>query len=518
MNFIARNWRGELPLWKSYRIAGFAGSLLLGLLAAFAAASMSALAGPDYDPLAIFATLIATCVLQLLFSIWQSVGIWRSSGRYIADRRAAGRRVLWGRLARAGVLLGVGMILFTFVKQGGPQLTATYAIAFRDDPSIPAFSIRVMRNHTEAEITGGFKYGLTDAFERVYETYPSIATVHLDSIGGRIGEAEKLNRAIRLHRLSTYVANRCLSACTIAFIGGLERWLREAAALGFHGPDLPGLTDFQRKQSVQRQKADYLASGVDPAFIDRALALPSDQLWRPSVAELIAANVVTKLSHGGDFAMSGLGGDLDKQGIAAFLEKDLPVLRAMKTRFRDRYDALIDHYYDGYRAGRTSVDLAKDAATRILSVIAAARSEADDDVLVDWGRLVSQEYRALGAVNPEQCYRYASGVGWAGDLAKMLPPDLRKKDAELEARLLATARQRPDADSSATTRTLATVVQRLRDKFGAERVGLLFTPAISPDRYGDYCIVSAAFFDEITIWPAEEAGDLMRHIFSVASK
>jgi hypothetical protein len=118
MNFIVKNWRGELPLWKSYWIAGFAGSLVLGVLAAIVVAVISEISGADYDPLAIFATLVATWVLQLLFSIWQSVGVWRSAGRYIADRLAVGKRAVWGRLARAGVLLGVAMILFAFARQG----------------------------------------------------------------------------------------------------------------------------------------------------------------------------------------------------------------------------------------------------------------------------------------------------------------------------------------------------------------------------------------------------------------
>jgi hypothetical protein len=74
--------------------------------------------GSDYDPLPIFATLVAIWVPQLLFSVWQSVGVWRSAGRYIADRLAAGKRAVWGWLARAGVLLSVAMILFAFARQG----------------------------------------------------------------------------------------------------------------------------------------------------------------------------------------------------------------------------------------------------------------------------------------------------------------------------------------------------------------------------------------------------------------
>jgi hypothetical protein len=195
------------------------------------------------------------------------------------------------------------------------------------------------------------------------------------------------------------------------------------------------------RKAFGARERDYLASGVDPAFIDRALAVPNDQLWRPSAAELIAANVVTKVSHGGDFAMSGLGGDLNKQAIAAYVDGDSALLKSMKDRFRDKYDALVDHYYEGYRAGRTFVDLSKDARAQIIAAVAAARTEADDDVLVDWGRLLSRQYRALAASSPEQYYHYASGVGWIGDPAKMLPADLQHKDVEVEAH----ARDRPCA-------------------------------------------------------------------------
>ncbi len=34
---------------------------------------------------------------------------------------------------------------------------------------------------------------------------------------------------------------RCLSACTLAFAGGRERWLGGAGKLGFHAPDFPGM-------------------------------------------------------------------------------------------------------------------------------------------------------------------------------------------------------------------------------------------------------------------------------------
>src|SRR6516165_11776976 len=115
-------------------------------------------------------------------------------------------------------------------------------MAFMDDPRMPAYSLRIMRNGTEAEITGGFKYGLTDDFSKLLKASRQIRVVHLNSIGGRIGEAEKLYNLIRDRQLITYVNFQCLSACTIVFAGGKERYISKRGVLGFHEPDFPGVT------------------------------------------------------------------------------------------------------------------------------------------------------------------------------------------------------------------------------------------------------------------------------------
>jgi hypothetical protein len=127
-------------------------------------------------------------------------------------------------------------------------------MAFMDDPRMPAYSIRIMRNGTEAEITGGFKYGLTDDFLKLVRASPQIKVVHLNSIGGRIGEAEKLSKLIRDRRLNTYTSSSCLSACTIAFAGGRERWIHRRAKLGFHGPAFPGWSDADIVEASNSQR------------------------------------------------------------------------------------------------------------------------------------------------------------------------------------------------------------------------------------------------------------------------
>jgi hypothetical protein len=167
-------------------------------------------------------------------SVWQCVGVWRSATRYRATRAMRNKATFWAGLAQIAVILGIVSLLTTVINQAIPQIIEATKVALLGDPDLPAYQIRLMRDGTEIEITGGLKYRLSDDFQRVIAAAPRLRVVHLNSIGGRIGEAEKLHRIIKEHQFITYTSNSCVSACTIAFIAGRERWLSSGAKLGFH--------------------------------------------------------------------------------------------------------------------------------------------------------------------------------------------------------------------------------------------------------------------------------------------
>jgi hypothetical protein len=177
------------------------------------------------------------------------------------------------------------------------------------------YAIRVMRDGTEAEIVGGFKFGLTEDFVKILSASRQISVVHLDSIGGRLGEGEKMFKLIRDRGLNTYVSSKCLSACTLAFAGGRERFLHRDASLGFHKGTFPGVRegDFD---SIQRNV--FRSAGFDETFIVEALSTPHNEMWRPSPQALMRAKVVTGIADGSKFAFSGLGADLPRSGSARF--------------------------------------------------------------------------------------------------------------------------------------------------------------------------------------------------------
>ncbi len=511
-NFIARNWRGEYSLVTAYWGFGFLGNILAALVPVFAAGAFQSKGG--YDPRALLATMVTAWVGVSAIVTWQLVGVWRAADRHIAARVMLGKRSPWAGLAKVAAFFGLLRLLGTFVTTGFPELTEISRMAFLDDPNIPAYSIRVMRNGTEAEITGGFKYGLTDDFVKVLNASRQIRVVHLDSLGGRIGEAAKLNSVIRQRKLIAYVSANCLSACTVAFAGGQKRVLRNGATLGFHAPAFPGMGASELADAAEDQKNIFAAAGFNKAFVDRALSTPSSEIWEPPADVLLRAGAITATSDGNDYAISGFGPNPDKQHIGDLLTKWLPILQALNARFPEDYDAVVQAYYDSFVDGKTENEAALAAQEKLIGAIATLRPLADDAVLVDVGNLYADQYSALGVKNPALCYQYASGVG-KGVTQSDIPSDFVKREAEINKRVIETAAERPATPESVTGALWKKIGVQLGAKgIAAEQFDLIGSSSVSPEKYADYCTVAVLLYREISKLPQNEAGILLRQLLS----
>jgi hypothetical protein len=180
------------------------------------------------------------------------------------------KRGAWGGLAKLAVIIGALRAIAYLVQSGYPQIEAAAKIAFMNDPTLPNYTLRIMRNGTEVEISGGLKYGLNDDFVHILNAAPGVRVVHLNSLGGRIGEAVKLNETIKSRNLDSYTSSGCYSACTIAFIAGHERWLNQNAELGFHAPAFPGMSREELLDAAEGQRRLMLAAGIPTSFISKA--------------------------------------------------------------------------------------------------------------------------------------------------------------------------------------------------------------------------------------------------------
>jgi hypothetical protein len=508
-HFIGRHWHGEFSLGVSYW-----GIVVLGNIAVaailYGIADLVRSEG-GYEPHFIFAYIAAIWLFTCALVIWQTVGVWRSANRYRERRHAAGKRAPWAVLARIAVGLGLLSSLPALLTTGWPQLHEAARMAFLGDPGIPPYAIRVMRNGTEAEISGGFKYGLTDDFRKVLRDSPGIRVVHLDSVGGRIGEAVRFHDLLQSRGLDTYVSSGCHSACTLAFAAGRRRILLNGAVLGFHAATFPGIRkeDEDREQSEQRRA--FTAAGFDKGFIDTALATPNSSLWKPPADVLRAAHVITGLSDGTDFAISGLGSQVSRDRMAALIAANTPMLKSIESRYPQDYEQIVGLSYESYVSGRTEAEVTHDISAWIGALMARLRPLADDDVLVDIGLFYADKDAALAAVDPASCYRFASGDSSKITAADVTPAALLARENELTRRVVETAKPRapaPDAVVAGIWKNLGT--QLAADGVSNDQIDLLNSPAVSVDRYGAYCTAFVTLYREIARLPPGDAAILMR--------
>jgi hypothetical protein len=442
--------------------------------------------------------------------------VWRSANRLIVRRRAVGKRAGWATVAMVVVVLGLLSSLSVFFGSGWPQLVETSRMAFLGDPGIPAYSIRIMRNGTEAEITGGFKYGLTDDFSKILKASRQIKVVHLHSTGGRVGEAIKLGEVLGAQGVDTYVSLSCYSACTIAFAAGRNRFIRKGAVLGFHAPAFPGMSVSELQDAALDQRQIFIKAGFSKGFVEKALSTPSSGMWKPAAEVMAAANVITGVSNGKEFALSGFGADVSQDRLADMIATGLPLLRSLKEKFPKEYDEVISTYYNDYVAGKTEADAIVNARAKLASILSPLQALADDTVLADMGAVFADQYAALGAKSPALCYKYASGVGADGNIAEDLPVSLVDRENEINRRVVETAKKRQEVS--------AAVVDDLWNKLGAqmaakgvgdEELNLLMNGPVDPSKYGEFCRTSATFYREMARLPPMEAAILMRSLLAL---
>lgn len=507
-NFIKKHWRGQLSLGMSYWGIAALGNVTIAILGAVLAASLSVDKG--YAPSQLFWALVAIWIVVAVIVVWQTVGTWRAATNHAARQVASGKGTGWATAAKVALIFGFLSNIGQFTKAGVPQVSEAYDIAFNGDPSIESYSLRLMRNGTEIEVVGGFKYGLTNDFESVFRASPQIRVVHLHSNGGRIGEGERLFNAIKARGLMTYVPSLCQSACTLAYAGGKERWIARGGQLGFHGPAFPGMTATDFSDVIRNWKGLLVGQGVVGTFVDKALAVPSVEMWRPTLPELTAARVVTNVATGSEFAASGYGKAVTKEAIAEQLVKYLPALAAMRTRLPADFAGITDTYFDAYRSGQTEAQLITLVRGKIMPVIEAHKAKADDAVLIDYARVAMEQYMAIGQRNPTMCYRYAAFGGSNLNISAEVPPALIERELALGERVIATSAPRPPQNDKIVGVLATRLGNALAKRFPPDQVALLQSTTVQPARHGDYCNLAIAMYQEILAMRPPEAGMLLR--------
>jgi hypothetical protein len=502
-NYFTRHWRGELSLPISYWVNGFA--------AAIAVAGMAALAGQmDWTEMPELAAAVAAGVLlfAVVVTLWQLVGIWRSAERH----PARGGRPGWATLAKVSVILGLLRTVVDVNVTLIPQLGMAWEIVTGDE-RFSGYTLRVLRDAAELEIAGPIGFGLTNEVERTLDAHPTIGALHLNSEGGRVTEAKKLGRLIKARGLSTYVAGECLSACTVAFMGGQERLVGPEAQLGFHAFDVPGGANLQA--DIKREGIEfYVEQGVDRAFARRALETPPTGMWYPSREELEGAGVITGLAGEGEFGLSGFTpaalGDVERELLK------LDVLVALKEHEPATYEAIVAPLREAVLRGRSILDVREEVMPHVQELYLARLPYGDDASVLALTRVMLAQMRALRAQSGLACTRFITNEApVSAGLA--VPLELRQQEMALLGDLVrsaATGRYGPQP-GAAFDRQLNVVLERMEARWGedVELLGEVGDPdsRANPEQV---CAVAIGLYETVLERPPAVAAQILRTMYA----
>jgi uncharacterized membrane protein len=286
-NYFARHWRGELSLPLSYWVNG----TLCGVLSGLFIAGLGALIYREGEarPLVWLISLTTVWFLIVVLSIWQVVGIWRSATHYQQN----GRR-FWGGVAKALMVLGGLQVVFSFFTVATPQIAGIFEIV-TGDSHVGPHQFRILAGGEMLEFSGGITFGVANEMEGFLNAMTNVKAVRLNSLGGRLLEAQKMSDLIKARRLSTLVERDCLSACTIVFLGGTDRAVMSNARLGFHQPAFRGMTASDRRIAIANEERRLQGFGLSRAFAERANSAEPSSMWFPDKNELIREHVATRI-------------------------------------------------------------------------------------------------------------------------------------------------------------------------------------------------------------------------------
>jgi hypothetical protein len=132
------------------------------------------------------------------------------------------------------------------------------------------------------------------------------ADVYLDSPGGSLSDGMQIGLLLRRLRANTLLGKRgsrnsglepgvCLSACSIAFLGGVQRYVSGGSVYGVHrvSTSVRSETDFAAGQIVSAQLSSYIRDmGVDSRLLERMAGTDKDRIYIVGAPELRALHVV----------------------------------------------------------------------------------------------------------------------------------------------------------------------------------------------------------------------------------
>ncbi|NQT29292.1 MAG: hypothetical protein HQ596_01845 [Candidatus Saganbacteria bacterium] len=394
IGYIKKHWRGELSLAVSFWV----NLCLLNCVIIFVGKLLSygeVIKNPVNA--ARFVLIHAVFALLIVYP-WQIVGLWRACNQYI---KTNGKR-FWANAAQVIVVIG---LIATFARLN--VLLPVYKDYFRLGFGVAEnkkYTIKLEKNNTLIYLQGDLTFGVSKDAAKLLRKYPEIESIILDSIGGRIYEGRELAKLISTYSLDTYSFNGCYSAATTAFISGKKRFLGMGANLAFHQyksyyENLGAYVNTEAEQA--KDLMIFQEQGIKSDFLDKLFNAPHNDLWYPTVDEMLAAGVIHGIVNPSDLLP-------EKQVFSSKeLEEalDVPIYKAIQKHEPKTYRKIKVEFEKLNKKGATFIEFQRAGAKFLQPLVNKLMPKSSNEALIQFAQAMVDRIIKFKETDPILCMK-----------------------------------------------------------------------------------------------------------------
>lgn len=395
--YILMHWRGELSLAISFWRNVFLINMGLRIFENWLTKS-----SPIENPVvAIQVTAFYFFVVFAIVFPWQIIGLWRSANRH--KEQAKDR--FWPGVVKVLVVLSLlGTLVIMSISW--PFFKNLYQIGFGKD-EYGNYQVELINEKSLIHLQGSLGFGISKEVGRLIEKNPNIKGIILDSNGGRIYEGRELSKIIVKNDLDTYTLRGCYSACGIAFISGNKRYLAQGANLAFHQYSSGTKNLDPYVDILSEQKKDlliYKRSGISQNFIDRVFTAKQDDLWYPTIDEMISAGVVNEVVDSSTF-MPNQYGSFDVGKLEESL-KNISAFQTIKKYDPKTYQQIIKEMEMHIKNGYSFLQMQQGAGAYVQLIARKALQRTSDEALISFTMETINVLKMLKEKEPVLCMKH----------------------------------------------------------------------------------------------------------------
>jgi hypothetical protein len=396
LTYIKKHWNGECSLAVSFWI----NVILINIFIRIFEIWLSDFSTIENPVTASQVSLIFFIMGLTIVYPWQIVGLWRSASRYSIKKSKS----FWSGTVKVVIVLGFLGTLGNLTNSW-KAYEGIYQIGFGKD-EYSDYRINLVNDNTFIQLEGGLGFGISEEVNKVLSNNLNIKGIILDSIGGRIYEGRELSKIILINNLDTYTIKGCYSACVTAFISGNKRYLAKGANIGLHQYKMvEGLEPYFDMSSEQEKDLKiYKRQGISQWFIDKMFKVKHDDLWYPTIDEMLDASVIHQVINPSSLKSIKYE-HFDKDEIEKAL-KGIPAFEAIKKYEPRTYKQILQTMEIQMKNGASIIEMQQDVAKYIKLILGKVLPITSDEALVRFAHATINILRTLENKSPILCMKY----------------------------------------------------------------------------------------------------------------